>query len=564
MPDGVSIPGGPVFIGLPQPPDVPCDPAGDGWRGPPGPVGPQGVPGMDGGALSGLVNVLEHGAKGDGTTDDTAAIQSVLNAYAGKAVVFIPDTGNSYRVSKLAVPSGADLLIHGTVMALPGTDVVFDLNNVHNVTMRGHGTIDGGFTTPTSGLNVCINTHGGTSNVNISGLTLQNSTNFGLAVTASSYVYVDSVRILNCVNANGFNWSQHCWITRSYISGSTVSNDDAWAFYGACNDCGISDCEITGARVSGISVYADGTIGNGTTGNPATNIVIANNISHDNQENGIEVRSREPPIILHAGIIITGNRCYANSQHADAQCADIWVSSAQGVTISGNNLSGSGGGTYPAWGIWVGQHASHVHISGNTIYNEGTGTTLGVGIYLQIPNYVLISGNYIYDDQTPQTMATGIDGSAGSHTTIVGNFIGNFSAGTSINMTAAADTVVVNGINGTWVAEAAIAIDAAAAHTGMLQYKSNSVMRWFAGTDGVNETGGNVGNGYEIIAVADDGVTLHPALNINRATQVITLAKPPVITTLPTNAANDAAAASAGVPVGGTYRSGSALMVRVV
>jgi hypothetical protein len=34
-------------------------------------------------------------------------------------------------------------------------------------------------------------------------------------------------------------------------------------------------------------------------------------------------------------------------------------------------------------------------------------------------------------------------------------------------------------------------------------------------------------------------------------------------TTLPTNAANDAAAASAGVAVGGVYRNASALMVRV-
>ena len=58
------------------------------------------------GSGTGVINVLDHGVKGDGTTDDTAAIQSVLNAYAGKAVVFIPDTGNSYRVSKLAVPSG--------------------------------------------------------------------------------------------------------------------------------------------------------------------------------------------------------------------------------------------------------------------------------------------------------------------------------------------------------------------------------------------------------------------------------------------------------------------------
>ena len=42
MPDGVNIPGGPSFIGNPQPPDVPCDPVGDGWRGPQGPQGPPG------------------------------------------------------------------------------------------------------------------------------------------------------------------------------------------------------------------------------------------------------------------------------------------------------------------------------------------------------------------------------------------------------------------------------------------------------------------------------------------------------------------------------------------
>ena len=44
-PDGV-IPGGPVFGGgHPLPPDVPCDPVGDDWRGPPGPMGPQGPAG---------------------------------------------------------------------------------------------------------------------------------------------------------------------------------------------------------------------------------------------------------------------------------------------------------------------------------------------------------------------------------------------------------------------------------------------------------------------------------------------------------------------------------------
>lgn len=48
MPDGLVIPGGPGFAGSPQPPDVPCDPTGDAWRGEPGPPGPAGPPGPQG------------------------------------------------------------------------------------------------------------------------------------------------------------------------------------------------------------------------------------------------------------------------------------------------------------------------------------------------------------------------------------------------------------------------------------------------------------------------------------------------------------------------------------
>lgn len=45
--------------------------------------------------------------------------------------------------------------------------------------------------------------------------------------------------------------------------------------------------------------------------------------------------------------------------------------------------------------------------------------------------------------------------------------------------------------------------------------------------------------------------------------QPVLLAAGPVLNPLPVDAANDAAAASAGVPVGGIYKTGSQLMVRV-
>lgn len=46
--------------------------------------------------------------------------------------------------------------------------------------------------------------------------------------------------------------------------------------------------------------------------------------------------------------------------------------------------------------------------------------------------------------------------------------------------------------------------------------------------------------------------------------QPVLLAAAPVLNPLPVDAANDTAAAAAGVPIGGVYKNGSQLMVRVV
>lgn len=59
------------------------------------------------------VSVKSFGAKGDGSTDDTAAIRSALSANAGRgvAVTFPPGT---YLVDSLGVPDGSTLLGQGT------------------------------------------------------------------------------------------------------------------------------------------------------------------------------------------------------------------------------------------------------------------------------------------------------------------------------------------------------------------------------------------------------------------------------------------------------------------
>lgn len=116
---GLYIPGGPSFGGYPQPPDVPCDPTGDGWRGPPGPVGPkgdkgdqgdQGNPGQDGIGATTSAAVSGVGANtAIATLPASNTILSItLSETTGNAVtVFLGTTaGAQDLVGPFPVPAG--------------------------------------------------------------------------------------------------------------------------------------------------------------------------------------------------------------------------------------------------------------------------------------------------------------------------------------------------------------------------------------------------------------------------------------------------------------------------
>ncbi|KAH6909779.1 glucan 1,3-beta-glucosidase [Coprinopsis sp. MPI-PUGE-AT-0042] len=56
-------------------------------------------------AVSEFVSVKDYGAKGDGRTDDTAAIQKVLNDFAGCKIIFF-DAGHYHITNTLLIPAG--------------------------------------------------------------------------------------------------------------------------------------------------------------------------------------------------------------------------------------------------------------------------------------------------------------------------------------------------------------------------------------------------------------------------------------------------------------------------
>jgi hypothetical protein len=217
-----------------------------------------------------IYNVRDFGAKGDGTTLDTAALQSAIDACTrdGGGTVLVPagvfHIGTVELKSNVTLHLAAQAKLLGSAdgkqyhaaeaIPLTGPHTIGDGNwalifaaEARNVTVEGRGTIDGqGLqfrspvrgTPPPSGLGGNRRPHHllfyKCDNLTIRDVDLRDCAYHSTRIVLCRYVYIDGVHIHSRVNGNndGFHFISAEHVT---LSNCTVEcQDDACALFGSC------------------------------------------------------------------------------------------------------------------------------------------------------------------------------------------------------------------------------------------------------------------------------------------------------------------------------------------
>jgi parallel beta-helix repeat protein len=295
-----------------------------------------------------------YNAKGDGVTDDTAAIQKAVNDIAGTGgTVKIP--AGTYLVNPVAnsnagVRLGSNMTMHldsGAILQAKSTStsdyLILCISGINNVYVQG-GTIAG--------------------NRNDNAITDSNEAGEGIIITNSQQVVVENVTV------------QNCWCDGVYV---TDDSEDV-TLYGVVADsnrrCGL-------AIVSASGIVARGCTFKGTTG-------MMENGSWANGE-GVDVEPNAGDTVRD--IQLLGNTFTQNAAAgltlgpATSNMATTFVVNC---VVDGNTISSNGDAAKGMYGICCSSTSGHL-ILGNTVANN---YGIGISLYGQASN-ILIQGNTV-------------------------------------------------------------------------------------------------------------------------------------------------------------------------
>lgn len=339
-------------------------------------------------SLRSVLNVKDYGAVGNGTTDDTVAIQAALTAAAGKAC-YIPE--GTYQISNLlALPSSIYLFGAGPASILRlvnGTNKTVMTANTKSDVVLDNFAIDGNSANQSAGNGIDFITVTRfairnlkisscytspiiveTTSVNgqISGCNLSDGAGHGISISSCSKISVTG-NVINDPGQSGIN-----------VSGSsycTVGDN-------VCVCASVQTTGFAGVRFSNSSTF------NTATGNSIKNYsrgVFVTTSSHHNT-----IVGNVSDVSYYQGIFVelsdyttvVGNLVY-NPGEAGSSTEAIRLSSAGYATVVGNVATDERVTPVMTYGVELTGTSPNVSIMGNTVWKATTAAVL-----------VIVGGNY--------------------------------------------------------------------------------------------------------------------------------------------------------------------------
>lgn len=339
--------------------------------------------------VDGMPAFFQHwGAEGDGTTDDTTAVQAALSFAAVREIT----VSGTFLVQKIVVNTSKTLVGVGTATFL-----------------REASTATGTWVRLTA------------TPISLKNLTID--ANSGTALNGCNAVSIESGCLVYRL--------EHCTVTGAVTNsgwGSGVSATAASTSRGRVKDCEFTDNDRHGFQmVEGGRIKFTGNLctGNGDTGaifnnydtsftQKVSNVIISDNIIHANDFHGLSISN-----FIEDNNQSTPTYGYNNREVNFATVA--------------NNLVYANGG----YGIIA--SASSITVQGNVARGNGTLSDQYAGIVVLGQRFAVV-GNIVTENS-----GFGIDSGGGRQGTITGNFVGFNGSGTArpgLNLEASVDVLV--------------------------------------------------------------------------------------------------------------------------
>jgi hypothetical protein len=364
-----------------------------------------------------VLNVrLGYGATGNGTTDDTAAIQAALNAAAAGGTVWVPYTSSGYLCGALTIPPGVKFVFdQGAKLTAPSSLAAPWLSAQTGVLHQGTAIIGGTFdatATTSTGVTQVIDFSGtdGCPNLRIQGNRIINAPKHGMQI-----------------GENTSDWTE----AMKWITGNSV--------------------EEHGLAGTGFGIYCD-YIGNV--------LIDGNYVYTAGVDDSIELgHSGFPYLGIYAHLRCTNNVCvggeinYPFSHYAEIANNTVVNNTIQNDTNTANNVQIVNNtilNATPASGYaGIRVYGTAPTITGNQVY-----VTTGNGIQTELTmNDARITENYIYSSAVTNTGSGIYDGGPGGSSNVVADNIidgtsgGGFTYGLNISsaQTQVHDNVLTGG-----------------------------------------------------------------------------------------------------------------------